>query len=557
MLWPVRILLSKPTLLSYLLHVGRSTEKRVFLVPPSRAVRSGRAAPTPTTRPTTPLSSVTMGSYSGASTSTMQKQTFFNRLRALPYSVVTGGSREPSVSDSSSESAPKPISKTSLLSALKDSLRGRSSGSSSDDKKIIGRPRPFLPSLGAYLQKDYERQMQVAAQESSVKEEPPKPSPLYSMQNKPLSIPSSVSMKPNTAANEPVTKTATSHSGYRTATSGSTSRVLTKGSAPSTGIGSNPSGSASTLATATGLKLKGAIPEVPQRRGDFKPRNSAASARSPGPSSYHGRIGSQDSAHSIAVISTAAFAVRSPLVEASLVPSPRPAIKTDAPQLSAELSAKARLVQFNHERLYDDGSSSGDDRVAGAHQTYQGKREISQKALVHGSSGTPPELWEDIPQLPKSPLLEGASRSFLAHKVQMLRDNSRRNHERQMHEISQRNYHAILVSPPTEPLRLAPEPEDLNDPNLALGIHYVRTLGSDGDLSPSGHGGARSNGVTNSAIFFSTPPPLNDRGESSTTTAEKTGIALGGDELMPCESQGSVTGRARMTTTSRRPSRPR
>jgi len=111
-----------------------------------------------------------------------------------------------------------------------------------------------------------------------------------------------------------------------------------------------------------------------------------------------------------------------------LIPSPRPSSADEdftavgsQPKGETGLIHKARLVQFVHEKQYDGSSSSeADERVPGAYSTYQGKREISQRAMVGGSSGTPPEQWSEVMDVPPTPVLgvmTGGSGSGLAEKV--------------------------------------------------------------------------------------------------------------------------------------------
>jgi hypothetical protein len=172
-------------------------------------------------------------------------------------------------------------------------------------------------------------------------------------------------------------------------------------------------------------------------------------------------------------------------------------------------------VQFVHEKQYDGSSSSeADERVPGAYSTYQGKREISQKAMVGGSSGTPPEQWTEVMDVPPTPVLgamTGGSGSGLAEKVKMLREQSRVLHGQQIVDATAETRKQV-----TSPAEAA----FFDDPTLAAGIHYIQSLSSTEIIDP-----VRGN--------------------------NQTGIALGG-ETDENNSNDTISGRAKIVPSGSR-----
>jgi hypothetical protein len=191
-------------------------------------------------------------------------------------------------------------------------------------------------------------------------------------------------------------------------------------------------------------------------------------------------IRSDDSTDSLAVIATAALAIRSPMAGARLVPSPRPSSADEnftavrsQPKLEKGLIHGAHLVQFVHGKQYEGSSSSeADERVSCTYPTYQGERDISQKAMVDGSSDTPPERWDEVMDMPPTPVLEFLG---LAEKVKMLHEKSRILHEQQ------------IVGNTSETRKQITSPAEttfFEDPTLAAGIHYIQNLSSTDIIDP-------------------------------------------------------------------------
>lgn len=409
-------------------------------------------------------------------------------------------------------------SKSSLLSTIQTSIQSKGNKTPSVRNNVtISKPRPLFPSIGAYLQRDH----QAAIAASSLSQQPN----IYSMENKTLPLSGSIPMKKRQSG----PANASTGSGYRTAQSSNNSNRRHS---------TEPAESVSDVDLSrtvgnSGESLEPTSFDVPKRRSDFVNRNVQDSnfgfgrnSLKPLPPSLHQRVSSQDSINSIAVISKAAFAVRSPLVE---VPSPRVAVSGIEQQYPTivgrafhnESPTKTRLVQFVHERRYDDSSSSGDDRIPGSQHSYQGKRERSQKVVVHESSITPPEAWINDDRESSD------QESTLAQSIRRLRERSRNQHEKRMQEATgvESNHHS--TSTQSEVGYLVPEPEDLRDledPSLALGIHYVRSLGSDGNLSTNDE--ASRNGARNSAIFFTTPHLIGKTHLTDPSDQARTDVAI-------------------------------
>ena len=275
------------------------------------------------------------------------------------------------------------------------------------------------------------------------------------------------------------------------------------------------SGSSSDLSSSSSGTLGG---EVPIRRSDFL-SDSDKAKRSPqlssmgSPAIGHNREASEDSSVSLvvedtgtmgrAVISKAAVAVRSPTVAIPVV-----AVGNRNSNAQRNKNTNVRVVQF------EEGRS-----VEGSSKQYSGKREQSQKAVVMDGSG-----------------------SKLALKVQELR----------MQHADKERSNATVVKVPhhAEPLRLAPEAKDLQDPKVAMGVHYVprnvAKFGSDENISDASASRA-------SAIFFTSPPSAIAMGYSPDPRqftrveheGETMGVALSGSEES-LEAHGVIAGKARI-----------
>ena len=279
-----------------------------------------------------------------------------------------------------------------------------------------------------------------------------------------------------------------------------------------TGALASSSGSSSGLSSSSSGTLGG---EVPVRRSDFL---SDSAKRSPqlsakgSPAIGHIREASKDSSASLtfegtstmgrAVISKAAIAVRSPTVAIPVV-----AVSTGNSVVQRNKTTNVRVVQF------EEGRS-----VEGSSKQYSGKREQSQKAVVMGGSG-----------------------SKLALKVQELR--------KQHAEKERANAIVVKVPHHPEPLRLAPEPKDLQDPKVAMGVHYVPRnvvkFGSDENMSDASASRA-------SAIFFTSPPsgiamefvPDSEQITGVEIEGDMMGVALSGSEESS-EARGVPAGKAK------------
>jgi hypothetical protein len=597
------------------------------LAPPPKAYT--RAAPS--SRPVSPAAS----SVTATSGATLPKQKFFAKLKNFgtrprddPSSQSSSGEEElppkvPSKTSLFATTAPvvKPSVFANIMPAIKQSslgsLLGMSTGENGsvksknsnrsygkDSAKLdISKPRPLLPSLGAYLAKDYADQVARAAASADIASRQPSDDGgsgfvagnvvIYSMENRPLPITRPATPTQDQSLAQPVfsafvwptqmqpeSGTPTAQNPYpATQTSqrsvGSVNQAQSKppsranvpallrnrskeADIPQTTSHNDSFSSSSDTSTlggeglvedlATGLT---APREVPRRRFDFgRPRGSMTESDVPTSiisvvpadvSAQHSRIDSQESMDSLAVVRTAALAVRSPMAPVKLVPSPKPSLSStfdpgpsahhNSPKATINASPKsihsaptvqARLVQFMHEKHYDGGSSSDgattDDPVPGAYSTYQGKREISHKAVIEGYEPSPSDQWGDLPPSPPSQDQVPGSSSRLADKVKMLREQSRLYHEQLVKETA---------SPPASSSQRTPSPTDdglLNDPALALGLQYMQSFGSDGSLS-SGRGN------------HATPRPRIPSPEAGM------GMAIGGEGNA---STGSVAGRAKV-----------
>lgn len=476
----------------------------------------------------------------------------------------------------------------SVGSKTSNHSRGKLEKMESEKKLDIGRPRPLMPSLGAYLAKDHADQVARAAASAGIVSRNPTDDGgsgfvtgnvvIYSMENRPLPStrpsspqedmstfppflwPSPMQPQPTSATQSTYPKNQTSQKSLATIVQGpakapsvptllrnrsneaaipdatSHEDVLSSSSGGST-LNGDEFGEEVVLANAT-------LREVPRRRQDFgRPQPSATESDAqsnviPSDSTtHHSRDESQDTVNSLAAIGTAALTIRSSQtgtqVSAPSLPltvdsgsaihhnSPKSTIRSPPKFIDHAPTIKARLVQFVHEKQYDGGSSSegaaSDDPVAGAYSAYQGKREMSHKAVIEGSEQVPMEKWGDLPPAPTT--IVSTSSSRLAEKVKMLREQSRMYHERQLKGITN--------SPPMLSTRRTPSPTDddlLNDPALALGLQYMQSFGSDGSLSSKKEKG--------------TVP------RKQTSSPEATmGVAVGGDGNA---SNGSVVGRARV-----------
>jgi hypothetical protein len=391
-----------------------------------------------------------------------------------------------------------------------------------DGKLVISKPRPLMPSLGARLAAEYQEQ-QEAAKRKIAEVTRITGATIFSDSEGNRSYPT-----PGTSrAPSPLDKGGLSKNDAEVATLPTDKdksipfplrqplpSIADLGKEPDTGALASSSGSSSGLSSSSSGTLGG---EVPTRRSDFL-SDSDKAKRSPqlslkgSPAIGHNRGVSKDSSASLtlegtstlgrAVISKAALAVRSPTVAIPVV-----AVGKNN-GIQRNKTTNIRVVQF------DEGRS-----VEGSSKQYSGKREQSQKAVVMDGSG-----------------------SKLVLKVQELRT--------QHAEKGRSNAIIIKVPQHPDPLRLAPEPKDLQDPKVAMGVHYVPRsvvkFGSDEDMS--GLGASRA-----SAIFFTSPPSAIAMGFSpgpeQITRAESEGemmsVALSGSEGS-LEVRGVTAGKAKI-----------
>ena len=374
-----------------------------------------------------------------------------------------------------------------------------------DGKLVISKPRPLMPSLGARLAAEYKEQQEEAMKKNEVTRT------------------TGATMVPS-----PLDKAGVSKNGADIATLPAEKDKSTPfplhqplpsiadlGRETDAGALASSSGSSSGLSSSSSDTLGG---EVPMRRSDFL-SDSDKAKRSPqlspkgSPGMGHGREPSRDSSASFtfegtntmgrAVISKAAVAVRSPTVAIPVV-----AVGNGNTGVQQNRATNFRVVQF------EEGRS-----VEGSSKQYSGKREQSQKAVLMDDSG-----------------------SKLALKVQELR--------KQHAEKGRANATVVKVPHHPEPLRLAPEPKDLQDPKVAMGVHYVPRsvvkFGSDEDMSEASVSRA-------SAIFFTSPPSAIAMGLSPDprqitrveSEGELMGVALSGSEES-LEARGVTAGKARI-----------
>ena len=377
-----------------------------------------------------------------------------------------------------------------------------------DGKLVISKPRPLMPSLGARLAAEYQEQ-QEAIKRKLAESTRTTGTTIVSGSEGNQSYPT-----PGTSrAASPLDKGGLSENGMEIITLPADKdksipfplhqalpSVVDLGRETDAGALASLSGSSSGLSSSSSGTLGG---EVPIRRSDFL-SDSDKAKRSPqlsykgSPAIGHNREASEDSSVSLmvedtntmrqAVISMAAVAVRSPTVAIPVV-----AVGNRNTNAQRNKNPNVRVVQF------EEGRS-----VEGSSKQYSGKREQSQKAVVMDGSG-----------------------SKLALKVQELR--------KQHAEKERTNATVVKVPHHPEPLRLAPEPKDLQDPKVAMGVHYVprnvAKFGSDENMSDASASRA-------SAIFFTSPPSAIGMGYSPDPRqvirvegeGEMMGVALSGSE---------------------------
>jgi hypothetical protein len=430
-------------------------------------------------------------------------------------------------------------------------------------KTVISKPHPLMSSLGAYFVRDHAEQVARAAASQGIvsRQESDEGASftggtaiIYSMRNSPIpiiqsplrppAVPATPSVPPIPNPYSPQYQSSNNMPGSRAEVEQLIRQRSTRSAIP-VASSQGESFSSTSESTVTGNdsrdsrvlnegRLDEDTPkEIPRRRVDFsRPKsslvghNSTPTSPQPVQESYathqHSHLRSEDSTDSLAVVTTAALAIRSPMAGARLILSPHSSgpdgdntAAGSQQKGEAGLVHKARLVQFVHERQYDGSSSSeADERVPGAYSTYQGKREISQKAMVGGSSGTPPERWDEVMDVPPTPVLgvtTGGSGSGLAEKVKMLREQSKILHEQQVVDAMAET--RKQVTSPTEAAFF-------DDPTLAAGIHYIQSLSSTDIVDPA---------------------PGNTQ----------TGIALGG-ETDEHHSSGTISGRAKIVASGSR-----
>ena len=394
-----------------------------------------------------------------------------------------------------------------------------------DGKLVISKPRPLMPSLGARLAAEYQEQQETTKRKaaeltritgatiiSDSEGNQSYPTPGTSRAASPLD-------KAGLSKNRVgiVTLPADKDKSIPFPLHQPLPSVADLGRETDAGALASLSGSSSGLSSSSSDTLGG---EVPIRRSDFL-SDSDKAKRSPqfspkgSPVIGHNREASKDSSVSLmvedtssmgrAVISKAAVAVRSPTVAIPVV-----AVGSGNNSVQKNKNTNVRVVQF------EEGRS-----VEGSSKRYSGKREQSQKAVVMDGSG-----------------------SKLAFKVQELR--------KQHAENERTNATVVKVAHHPEPLRLAPEPRDLQDPKVAIGVHYVprnvAKFGSDENMSDASASRA-------SAIFFTSPPSAITMGYSPDprqvnrveSEGEMMGVALSGSEES-LEAYGVTAGKARIIT---------
>jgi len=392
-----------------------------------------------------------------------------------------------------------------------------------DGKLVISKPRPLMPSLGARLAAEYQEQQEVAKRKIAELTRNPGatvvsdsegnqsyPTPGTSRAASPLDKGDLSKNRAELVALPAVKDKSVPFPLHQPLPS-----VADLGRETDAGALASSSGSSSGLSSSSSGTLGG---EVPMRRSDFlsdsdKARRSPQLSSKGSPAIGHNREASKDSFVSFtvgdtstmgrAVISKAAVAVRSPTVAIPVVTS-----GTGNNNVQRNRNNNIRVVQF------EEGRS-----VEGSSKQYSGKREQSQKAVVMDGSG-----------------------SKLALKVQELR---------KLHAEKERtNATVVKVPHHPEPLRLAPEPKDLQDPKVAMGVHYVprnvAKFGSDENMSDASASRA-------SAIFFTSPPSAIAMGYTPDpiqvtrveSEGEMMGFALSGSEES-LEAHGVTAGKARI-----------
>jgi len=390
-------------------------------------------------------------------------------------------------------------------------------------KLVISKPRPLMPSLGARLAAEYQEQQEATKKKNAVLTRVTDATVISDSEGN-RSYPT-----PGTSrAASPLNKGVLSKNGAGIVTLPADKEksipfplhqplpsVADLERETDAGALASLSGSSSGLSSSSSGTLGG---EVPMRRSDFlsdsdKAKRSPQLSSKGSPAIGHNREASNDSSVSLmvedtstmgrAVISKAAVAVRSPTVAIPVV-----AVGNRNDNVQRNKNTNVRVVQF------EEGRS-----VEGSSKRYSGKREQSQKAVVMDGSG-----------------------SKLALKVQELR--------KQHAEMEHTNATVVKVAYHPEPLRLAPEPKDLQDPKVAIGVHYVprnvAKFGSDENMSDASASRA-------SAIFFTSPPSAIAMGYSPDPRqvnrvegeGEMMGVALSGSEES-LEARGVTAGKARI-----------
>lgn len=395
-----------------------------------------------------------------------------------------------------------------------------SNKSSRVSKDAIEKPRPLLPSLGTYLTKDRTGQIVCASATQGIISRQPGNDSGSSFVGRTITIGNmkrgsfvadhSLSLFPPLSASsqtfdsaprgcgvhivkaEPKNLIYQCHSGSAIAQipSQSGSHRLS-----SFGTPTYPESIVSTLTDKTSypLTISDLQPqEVARRRQDFtRPRTRFINGEavqytlvSPTVPSdlQHARMMSEDSADSVAVIETATLAVRSPMAGVLQVSSSQPyilpfSLHNHSAHTSlysdANTTAEARLVQFAHKKYYHGSflSDKGKEHVSGAHPIYPGRREISRKTVIGGSSGTPHGQRADMNDVAPAHVLATTLResvSNLKKKAKMLREQLGSFYERRQFEATELSHMQSVL----------PAEGFLDDPTTSAGIRYTQTLGS-------------------------------------------------------------------------------
>jgi hypothetical protein len=236
-------------------------------------------------------------------------------------------------------------------------------------------------------------------------------------------------------------------------------------------------------------------PEMPRRRFDFENKRGVREQRrvsriteadedeahsSPKSPNNHSSIPSEGSTESIAVVTKAAIAIRSPPSDIKLVAFTnsmtnegklRSQAHTET-RLPASPTTQVRLVQFMKHRSYQQESTAqdaGDMPPSKVLHEYPGKREMSHRAVIDGpyGSSTPGDAYPFSLVTGSSkgvPVFDSAPASGLVSEIKRLRAQSERLRDHQ----ARTPQNTIVPS--------SSDDELLSDPAVILGIKYMQTV---------------------------------------------------------------------------------